>query len=58
MSDDGLKLIVLKNRRLKELHRAQQRVRQIEKELRGEGALPEELLRVPAFLRARNAPSD
>jgi hypothetical protein len=51
MSDAELEQIIGKGRKLKALHRARERVRQLERELRGEPAKPEESGHVPEFLR-------
>jgi hypothetical protein len=51
MSDDELEQVIRKRRRLKELRRAKERVRQLERELRGEPAKPEVSTWVPEFLR-------
>jgi hypothetical protein len=51
MSDDELQRVIGKARRLKELRRAKERVRQLERELRGEPAKPQEPTWVPEFLR-------
>jgi hypothetical protein len=53
MSDAELEQIIGKVRKLKALHRARERVRQLERELRGEPAKPEESSYVPEFLRMR-----
>jgi hypothetical protein len=53
MSHDELQTIVGKARRFKELRRAKERVRQLERELRGEPAKPEESPWIPEFLRAQ-----
>jgi hypothetical protein len=53
MSDDELQRVIGKARRLKELRRAKERVRQLERELRGEPAKPQESTWVPEFLRVR-----
>jgi hypothetical protein len=53
MSDAELEQIIGKVRKLKALHRARERVRQLERELRGEPAKPEESSYVPEFLRTR-----
>jgi len=53
MSDDELQRVIGKARRLKELRRAKERVRQLERELRGETAKPAESTWVPEFLRVR-----
>lgn len=50
MIDPGLEKVIDKTRKLKELHRARARVLQLERELRGEPARPEEPFRIPAFL--------
>ena len=51
MSDNQLEQIIGKARRLKELRRAKERIRQLERELRGEPPRPEEPTWVPEFLR-------
>jgi hypothetical protein len=51
MSDDELRQVIGKARMFKELRRAKERVRQLERELRGEPARPEESTWVPEFLR-------
>ena len=51
MSNAQLEQIIGKARRLKELRRAKARVRQLERELRGESAKPAESTYVPEFLR-------
>jgi hypothetical protein len=53
MSDDDLQRVIGKARRLTELRRAKERVRQLERELRGEPAKPEESTWVPEFLRVQ-----
>jgi hypothetical protein len=53
MSDAELEQIIGKVRKLKALHRARERVKQLERELRGEPAKPEESSYVPEFLRMR-----
>jgi hypothetical protein len=53
VSDDELQRVIGKARRLKELRRAKERVRQLERELRGEPAKPEESTWVPEFLRVQ-----
>jgi hypothetical protein len=53
MSDDELQRVIGKARRLKELRRAKERVRQLERELRGEPAKPQESIWVPEFLRVQ-----
>ncbi len=55
MSDNELERIVHKARRLKELRRAKDRVKQLERELRGEPVRPEEPTWVPEFLRMRDS---
>jgi hypothetical protein len=50
MSVDELEQIVGKARKLRELRRARERVRQLEGELRGEPAKPREAAHVPDFL--------
>src|SRR5256885_1113556 len=52
MMEDDLEQIVGKARKLHELRRARDRVRQLERELRGEPVKPEEPDYVPEFLRA------
>ena len=54
MSDDEFEQIIGKARRLKELRRAKERVRQLERELRGELPRPEQPAWVPEFLRTRS----
>jgi hypothetical protein len=51
MSDEELGQVIAKRRKLKELRRARERVRQLERQLRGEPARPEESTYVPEFLR-------
>jgi hypothetical protein len=51
MSEDELTLVVRKKQKLNELQRARNRVRQLERELRGEPEKPEESVFVPEFLR-------
>jgi hypothetical protein len=53
MSDAELEQVIGKVRKLKALHRARERVRRLERELRGEPAKPEESSYVPEFLRTR-----
>jgi hypothetical protein len=53
MSDAELERIIGKLRKLRALHRARERVKQLERELRGEPAKPEESSYVPEFLRMR-----
>ena len=53
MNEDELERIVGKARKLTELRRAKDRVRQLERELRGERVKPKEPDYVPEFLRAR-----
>jgi len=55
MSDNQLEQIIGKARRLKELRRAKERIRQLERELRGEPPRPEEPTWVPEFLRTQVA---
>jgi hypothetical protein len=55
MSEDQLQQIVGKASKLNELRRAKDRVRQLERELRGEPVKPKEPDYVPEFLRARVA---
>ena len=51
LSDDELEQIIGKARRLKALQRAKERVKQLERELRGEPEKTEDLNHVPEFLR-------
>jgi hypothetical protein len=51
MSDDVLEQIIGKARKLKELRRAKDRVKQLERELQGEPAKPDQSSYVPEFLR-------
>jgi hypothetical protein len=51
MSDDELQQVIGKARRLKELRRAKERVRQLERELCGAPVKPEGSPWVPEFLR-------
>jgi hypothetical protein len=53
MSDDELQQVIGKARMFKELRRAKERIRQLERELRGEPARPEESTWVPEFLRVQ-----
>jgi hypothetical protein len=53
MSHDELQQVIGKARMFKELRRARERVRQLERELRGEPARPEESTWVPEFLRVQ-----
>jgi len=53
MSDAELEQIIGKVPKLKALIRARERVKQLERELRGEPAKPEESSYVPEFLRMR-----
>jgi hypothetical protein len=53
MCDNELEQIIGKARRLKELRRAKERVRQLERALRGEPPRPEEPTWVPEFLRTQ-----
>jgi len=55
MSEEQLQQIVGKASKLNELRRAKDRVRQLERQLRGEPVKPEEPDYVPEFLRARAA---
>jgi hypothetical protein len=57
MSEEQLRQIVGKASKLNELRRAKDRVRQLERELRGEPVKPEEPDYVPEFLRAQVAPT-
>jgi hypothetical protein len=50
MSTDELEQIVAKARKLRELRRARERVRQLERQLRGEPPKPEEPTYIPNFL--------
>jgi hypothetical protein len=51
MSDDQLNQIVGKRQRLNELRRAKERVKQLERELRGQPRKLEEPVYIPKFLR-------
>ena len=51
MNDDALETIIGKARRLQELRRANERVRQLERKLRGEPIRPEDSTYIPEFLR-------
>ncbi len=51
MNDDALETILGKARRLQELRRAKELVRQLERKLRGEPTRPEESTYIPEFLR-------
>jgi len=51
MSADELSLIVSKARKVQELQRARARVRQLERELRGEPVRAEEPPYIPTFLQ-------
>jgi hypothetical protein len=55
MSDEELQRVIGKAQRLKELRRAKERVRQLERELRGEPAKPEESTWIPEFLRVHES---
>jgi len=50
MSADELEQLVAKTWKLRELRRARERVRQLERQLRGEPTRPEEPTYVPKFL--------
>ncbi len=50
MIDRELEKVIAKALKLKELQRARQRVIQLERELRGEAAKPEEPHHIPEFL--------
>ena len=50
MFDPELEKVIGKSLKLKELQRARARVLQLERELRGEPAKPEEPASIPAFL--------
>lgn len=50
MTDSGIEKIIDKLHKLRELRRARDRVRQLESELRGEPAHPEETPSIPEFL--------
>ena len=50
MSTEELEQIVAKARKLRELRRARERVRQLERQLRGEPTRPEEQTYIPKFL--------
>lgn len=51
MNDDELEQVIGKTRKLRELRRARERVRQLERELRGEQAKPQAPTHLPEFLR-------
>jgi hypothetical protein len=51
MVDTGMALIFDKLQKLRELRRARDRVRQLERELSGEPARPVEAPSIPTFLR-------
>jgi hypothetical protein len=51
MSDDELEQVIGKTRKFRELRRARERVRQLERELRGEHPKPQAPIYVPEFLR-------
>jgi hypothetical protein len=51
MSDDELGQVIGKTRVLRELRRARARVKELERQLRGEPAKPEEPTYIPEFLR-------
>ena len=53
MSHEELELIIRKARKLNELRRAKERVKRLERELRGEPVPPEDAPHVPDFLRVR-----
>jgi hypothetical protein len=53
MNEEELESIIGKARKIKALRRAKMRVQQLERELRGEPAKPEEPPYVPEFLRTR-----
>jgi hypothetical protein len=55
MSDDQLSQAVSKLQTLSDLHRARERVKQLERELRGEPRKPERPIYVPEFLRPEAA---
>ena len=55
MIDSELDKVLGKALKLRELHRARQRVIQLERELRGEAVKPEEPCYIPEFL-AQHAP--
>ena len=55
MIDPALEKIIGKALKLQELQRARQRVIQLERELRGEAAKPEEPLYIPEFLAQQPA---
>ncbi len=52
MMDPQLERTISKARKLRELRRAKQRVKRLERELGGEAALPEQSGYVPEYLRA------
>jgi hypothetical protein len=53
MSDNQLTEMVSKRQKLNELRRAKERVKQLERELRGEPGKLEEPVYVPEFLRTQ-----
>jgi len=53
MSDDELEQVIRKARMFKELRRAKERVKRLERELRGEPVQPEDSPYVPEFLRVQ-----
>ena len=55
MIDPQLELVIDKARRLEELRRAKERVRQLERELRGEPARAQETRPIPEFLAQQHA---
>lgn len=53
MSDEELEQVIHKARMFTELRRAKERVKRLERELRGEPVQPEDSPYVPEFLRVR-----
>lgn len=51
MNDKQFDLMIRKKRKLRELDRAKDRVKRLERELRGEPVQPEDAFFVPDFLR-------
>ena len=56
MTDSEVKKIVDKLHKLRVLRRARERVRQLERELNGAPARPEDPPRIPEFLQLRGSP--
>ena len=53
MSDEELEQVIHRARMFTELRRAKERVKRLERELRGEPVQPEDSAYVPEFLRVR-----